>query len=70
MLHLVFVSDSLDPQSVRALLARAGLSLPDDRLERLAPAIEAARETGRALAAIEMGYRGLPPFHPPEPPDG
>ncbi len=49
----------------RSLLIRAGLSPSDERLDRLAQGLQAARAAAAALAAFEMGYRGPAPFRAP-----
>ena len=63
------MNEPLTAAEVRAALARNGLDVPDERAERMVPAVEAARESGSALAAIDMGYRGPPAFRPPGPAD-
>lgn len=73
LLHLGTMEAPLTPENVRALLARSGLTLPGDRLERLTAAVEVARKNGRPLAERDMGYQGPPAFQPPQPetrPDG
>ena len=56
-------------EDVRSSLTRAGLSASDERLDRLAPGLQAARAAAAALVALEMGYRGPASFRPPPPAD-
>lgn len=55
------------PESVRATLSRSGLDLPDERVARLAAAIDSARAAGRTLTERDFGYLGPPVFRAPEP---
>ena len=56
-------------EEARSRLARLGLSASDERLDSLAKGLQAARAATAALVALEMGYRGPPPFQVPPPAD-
>ncbi len=59
-------------EDARSSLTRAGLSASDERLDRLAQGLQAARVAAAALVALvalEMGYRGPPSFRVPPPAD-
>lgn len=59
-------TQQFDINALRAIVQRVGLSLPDDRLAPLIPAVIAAQVAGDAITALLTPDRGLPPFQPPE----
>ena len=63
------MNQQITREDARSLLSRVGLSLSDERLDLLAPAIQVARAAAAALAALDMGYRGPAPFRAPPPAD-
>jgi hypothetical protein len=63
------MNQQITREDARSSLARAGLSASDERLDLLAPGIQAARAAAAAFAAIPMGYRGPASFRPPPPAD-
>jgi len=62
-------TQQFDNNALRAIIQRAGLSLPDERLELLTPAVLAAQAAGDAITVLLTPDRGLPAFQPPEPAD-
>ena len=56
-------------EDARSSLMRAGLSASDERLDRLAQGLQAARAAAAALAALKMGYSGPASFRAPPPAD-
>jgi hypothetical protein len=62
-------TQQFDNNALRAIIQRAGLSLPDERLAPLIPAVLAAQAAGDAVAVLLTPDRGPPAFQPPEPSD-
>ncbi len=56
-------------EDARSRLASVGLSASDERLDRLALGLHAARVATAALVALDVGYRGPPSFQVPPPAD-
>ncbi|HEY5640932.1 MAG TPA: hypothetical protein VIW01_12880 [Dehalococcoidia bacterium] len=64
------MNQQITREDARSLLARAGLSASDERLDGLVAGFQIARAAAAALASLELGYRGPSPFQPPPPADG
>ena len=63
------MNQQITREEARSRLARLGLSASDERLDSLAQGLQAARAATAGLVALEMGYRGPPPFQVPPPAD-
>ncbi len=64
------MNQQITREDARSLLARAGLSVSDERLDGLTAGFQAVRAAAASLASLELGFRGPAPFQPPRPADG